>query len=223
VQIQWDQSKRRLRAVVSSSLFHAALLALVFVVGISSGKRAIRTDRFEKIARVDIAGGSHRIRISLPPAIFAAHTREPNRDADATKKTILPVPMDQLAQRKWSGGGAPPTPHTGDGSNKALSGNGSDAQDVRPAFPVFSPRPPVTDRSLLPATEQKIVVDVDVDANGAVVNESLVKGLGNRLDQMVLNIVRTWRFQPATVDGKPVPAQAEVIFPFNQDYPIAAS
>jgi TonB family protein len=114
-------------------------------------------------------------------------------------------------------------PHKGNGSGQAQTGNGSDAEDARPAFPVFSPHPPVTDRSLLPATEQKIVVDVKVDALGQVVSETLVKGMGNKLDQIVLNIAWTWRFQPATVNGKPVPSEAELIFPFNLSYPLANS
>jgi TonB family protein len=79
----------------------------------------------------------------------------------------------------------------------------------------------VSDRSLLPHSEEKIVVRVDVDALGQVVGENLVKGVGNRLDQIVLDIVKTWRFQPATVDGKPVPTEAELIFPFNQSYPVS--
>ena len=41
-----------------------------------------------------------------------------------------------------------------------------------------------------------------------------------RLDQIVLDIVKTWRFQPATVNGKPVPTEAEVIVPFGPRYPI---
>jgi outer membrane biosynthesis protein TonB len=40
---------------------------------------------------------------------------------------------------------------------------------------------------------------------------------------MVLEIVKTWRFHPATVDGKPVASEAEVIFPFNPSYPITSS
>jgi len=56
-----------------------------------------------------------------------------------------------------------------------------------------------------------------------VVSETLVKGMGNRLDQIVLDIARTWRFQPATVNGKPVASEAELIFPFNASYPITES
>jgi outer membrane biosynthesis protein TonB len=47
-----------------------------------------------------------------------------------------------------------------------------------------------------------------------------VKGLGNRLDQIVLDTVKTWRFQPATVNGKPVETEAEIVFPFDLQYPL---
>jgi protein TonB len=124
---------------------------------------------------------------------------------------------------KLAGGGKPKNPTAGDGTGKAFTGNGADEEDARPAFPVFSPRPAVTDRSLLPSSEQKIVVAVNVDALGQVVSEKLVRGLGNKLDEMALEIVKTWRFHPATVDGKPVASEAEVIFPFNPSYPITNS
>ena len=90
-------------------------------------------------------------------------------------------------------------------------------------FPSIHPIRLSADRSLLPSSEQKIVVDVSVDAFGQVVSETLVKGLGNRLDKIVLETVRTWRFQPATLNGKPVATEAELIFPFNLDYPISES
>jgi TonB family protein len=64
---------------------------------------------------------------------------------------------------------------------------------------------------------------VDVDAQGQVVSEKLVRGMGNKLDGMVLEIVKTWRFHPATVGGKAVASEAEVIFPFNASYPITSS
>jgi TonB-like protein len=60
-------------------------------------------------------------------------------------------------------------------------------------------------------------------ALGQVVRENLVKGMGNRLDQIVLDTVKTWHFQPATLNGKPVASEAELIFPFTADYPITES
>ena len=101
--------------------------------------------------------------------------------------------------------------------------NGTDAESANPAFPVFSPRPPVSDRSLLPTSSQQVVVDVKVSANGEVLEATLVKGLGNGLDQIVLDTVKTWRFHPATINGNPVATEAELIFPFNQGYPTTPS
>lgn len=209
-----------LRALVISLGLHGAFFAVVFLFGSRATIRIVQTAQPQMVARIANSGGSHAIRIILPASQFASHTRTPDANADSSKKTILPMEIPAL---KKSGGGSPADPHHGDGAGKALAGNGSDSEDVYPAFPVFSPHPPVTDRSLLPRTEQKIVVDVDVDASGQVVKEKLVKGLGTRLDQIVLETVRTWRFQPATINGKPVPTEAELIFPFNQDYPIAVS
>jgi TonB family protein len=212
--------KRRHAAVLVSIALHAAVFALALLLGTAAGTRVIVPGPRLALLVVETAGGSHPVQIQLPASPAAAHTRHPEPDADVTKKTILPI-APTPPQR--SGGGAPPSPHAGNGSGQATVGNGTDAEDAEPAFPVFSPHPPVTDRSLLPAAEQKIVVDVSVDATGAVVSENLVKGMGSKLDQIVLEIVMTWRFQPATVNGKPVPSEAELIFPFNQSYPITES
>jgi TonB family protein len=213
--------KRRTRAVLLSVTLHASLLICLILLAKAIHTRSVVAPvSFERLALVETAGASHAIRISLPPAAFSAHTRHPEPDPAASKKTILPI---EKPQPKMAGGGSPKDPHAGDGSGKAMNGNGADAEDARPAFPVFSPHPPVSDRSLLPASEQKIVVDVKLDELGQVVSETLVKSMGNKLDQIVLDIVRTWRFQPATVNGKPVPSEAELIFPFNQKYPITSS
>jgi protein TonB len=142
-------------------------------------------------------------------------------NANAADKTIPPVAKTRPQQK--AGGGTPPSPHAGEGSGQAATGSGADAQNATPAFPTFSPRPAVRDRSLLPGAEKKIVVDVDIDALGGVVGETLVTGLGSKLDQVVLDTVKGWRFQPATVNGKPVPSQAELIFPFNPQYPLTDS
>ena len=214
------QAKRRLPSILLSLALHLSILALAVQVGRMARMRVIEPADRPALALFEDAGGSHAIRIPLPPSTFAAHTRKPTQDPEASRKSIVPI---EQPQREMTGGGSPKTPHTGDGSAEAMTGNGSDAEDARPAFPTFSPRPPVTDRSLLPASEVKIVVDVDLDALGQVVRETLVKGMGTKLDQIVLETVKTWHFQPATVNGKPVPSEDELIFPFNPSYPITDS
>jgi protein TonB len=209
---------RPVSAVVLSIAAHGGMFALVVLVGTAVRTSMVERTSWPVLARLEVAGGPHAAKAQLPVMDVGAHTLHSDATAEASKKTILPV---EKPAPKMAGGGAPAKPTQGDGTGKAFTGNGDDAEDARPAFPVYSPRPAVTDRSLLPGSEQKIVVDVNVDAMGQVVSENLVRGMGNKLDQMVLEIVKTWRFHPATVNGKPVASEAEVIFPFNPSYPIS--
>jgi TonB family protein len=205
------------RASVAASLvLHGAVLAALLWVGAAATKARVLRPVQPVAVGIETTGGTHAVKIMLPEMNYAAHTKEPVKHADSAVKTILPVPKQVV---KKSGGGAPAVAHAGDGMGVKF-GNGTDANDEKPAYPVFSPRPPVTDRAMLPKVEQKIVVDVNVDELGAVVSEVLVKGMGNQLDQIVLETVKTWRFQPALVNGKAVPTQAELIFPFGPEYPI---
>jgi TonB family protein len=216
-----QRAAHRLVSVLLSSVFHVTVLACtLFFAVLARQHRVIEPVAPRIVAQVAISGGSHHVSIPLPVRDAAAHTRNPAPIEDSAKRTNIPIQAPPL---KTSGGGAPAKPHRGDGTGKAVHGNGSDAQDIRPAFPIFSPHPPVHDRALLPRSEQHVVVDVDVDVLGTVVKANLVKGLGNKLDQICLEMVKTWRFHPATIDGKPVATVAEVIFPFNQDYPVSDS
>jgi TonB family protein len=212
-----NATARELRMVVLSLVVHGCVLAAIWVGMITQARVGERTGRVT-IAGIEDAGGSHAMEIQLPTRLTATDTNKPERYADAAVPSTLV--MRQLRPQNDSGGGRPTTPHAGEGRGQAANGNGSDNEDARPAFPVFAPKPAVTDGELLPAAEKKIVVDVKVNEEGAVVGETLVKGLGNRLDEIVLDTVKTWRFQPATVNGKPVATEAEIVFPFDSQYPV---
>jgi TonB family protein len=215
-----ERTTQRFSVVLLSVALHGSVFALLLLLGTATKIKLIAPAAFKAQALVETAGGSHAVSILLPAMNFAAQTRKPTLEPEATRKTVLPI---EHAHSKISGGGAPPSPHAGDGTGQATTGNGSDAEDAQTAFPIFSPHPPVTDRSLLPATEMKITIDVKLDELGKVVSETLVKGLGNKLDQIALDTVMTWRFHPATINGKPVSSEAELIFPFNPNYPITGS
>ena len=99
-------------------------------------------------------------------------------------------------------------------ANAAVEVGGS-AEDAIPAFPIFSPSPRLPDRSLLPSDTRNVVVDVKVTAEGEVSYEKLVNGLGNDLDQIILDTVKTWKFHPAITDGNAVASVAELVFPLS--------
>ena len=99
----------------------------------------------------------------------------------------------------------------------ASLGIGSGSDDAEPALPIFHPKPPVADRSLLPAKEQDVIVNVDISSVGEVIDETLVQGLGNPADQIVLETIRGWHFQPATLNGTAVASAQKIVIPMSRD------
>lgn len=63
--------------------------------------------------------------------------------------------------------------------------------------------------------EGSVVVQMTVTAEGQVRNPRVLHGIGGRCDQEALRVVRQARFEPATVDGQPVPALHSVWIPFG--------
>lgn len=211
-----DQRNRRgIGAVGLSLMAHGVLLALLLTSAHWLGVKVADSAKDRRwISSIEVAGAARHARIFLPQRPQAETTPEP----PVGKTITAPAPQVQAGNRNGRKDAPVRDTH---GRGMAAHGVGNDDQDVMPAFPVFSPRPAVTDRRLLPATQQKVIVDVKLSADGAVLDETLVRGLGNKLDGMVMEIVKTWKFHPATVDGKPVASEAECIFPFDQNYPVS--
>jgi len=200
---------------------HAMLFAFLLFVSSRAKVQIVQPTSRAIFTGIQVAGGSHPSRALLPPAPSSVEARKPAKEPQPVRK--LAAPTRPAPPVKPAGGTAAAATHASEGTGDAASGNGSDAQNADPAFPIFSPRPPVNNRALLPASQQEIVVDVNVNATGDVVGANLVKGMGTSLDQIVLDTVKTWRFHPAIVNGNPVASQAELIFPFNPSYPITPS
>jgi protein TonB len=113
---------------------------------------------------------------------------------------------------------APPTNGQTTPQQLASMGVGDSSESAEPALPVYRPAPGVPDRSLLPDKEQNVVVEVEISALGDVTGEKLLHGLGNALDEIVLQTVKGWRFRPATLNGTAVASVEDLVFPFNHNY-----
>ena len=200
--------RRIARFLALSAALHLATSAILLTVVRREKMQAEVEQRPAKLypAMVSIAGGTKAVWTPAPPG-RKRHPEEVKQPTSDLAMNRNPAPA----------AGAPVS-----APQSTAAGNGADQQNANPAFPVFSPRPPVADRSLLPSSNKEVVVDVKVSAAGDVLEATLVKGIGNALDQLVLDTVKTWRFHPATVNGSPVATEAELIFPFNLSYPIAA-
>ena len=198
------------RFLILSAALHLLISACVFMV----------EHRWKaQVAKVDL----EQKPITIYPAMLlrAGGTKAPRTDAlDGRRKH--PQETKQATDLAMNRNPAPAQGRPV-ASQNSVAGSGADRQNADPAFPVFSPHPPVADRSLLPRSNQEVVVDVKVSAEGDVIEATLVKGIGNGLDQIVLDTVKSWRFHPATINGNPVATEAELVFPFNLNYPVAPS
>lgn len=76
---------------------------------------------------------------------------------------------------------------------------------ARPSYPALSRRL---------GEEGKLVLQVELDETGRIGKTKVIQSSGySRLDNAALSAVKTWRCQPATRNGQPVPAVA--LQPFN--------
>lgn len=180
----------------SSIAAHIAVLGLLLFAGHQAWK--IRTPQ----AR----GGQHTV-LYWQGAAYSIRT---------PAKKIVPrkKPNKALAKRPETTSAPEPQSEQSTGAND-FAGTQTGSADITPAFPIFSPSPHVADRSLLPAINRNVVVDVNVSAQGEVLDEKLVQGLGNSLDQVILDTVKSWKFHPANSNGNAVASVAELIFPLS--------
>ena len=217
---QQPRARRHICATIVSLACHAVVIALLTAGATRATLNKPKPSTLCCVAALQVAGGSQAMRLPLPVAPAASHSA---KHAPVQEPVVRPTSPPRERRPARASGTNAATARPLDLGTNSVAGTGSDAQNTTPAFPIFYPNPAVHDRSLLPVAERQVVVDVQLTAVGEIVGEKLVKGIGNALDGMAIEIVKTWRFQPATVNGKPVASEAEVIFSFSQRYPISDS
>jgi TonB family protein len=214
--------QRRHAGVLLSVSSHAAVLLIAFLLTLHFGKVRPIYRQSRCCTAALYWTGSTGVSDSTPDV---AHTkRSIPSPIPLPKETLIenPVRLHQprapqhpkpAAQNNLAQAGTPSK------QPQQIIGNGSGTDDAEPAFPTFFPRPAVSDRSVLPPAEQKIIVDVTISAQGDVTDEKLVQGIGNSLDDLVMKTVKSWRFHPASLNGNNIASVEQLVFPFNRDYP----
>jgi hypothetical protein len=154
------------------------------------------------------------------PSAANSGTPKPKRSAHRVPPAPAPTPVSQpvIAETPAESPHQAPT-QSGLTSPQLLAslGLGSGSDDAEPALPLFHPKPSVTDRSLLPLKEHDVILNVNISSVGDVIDEQLVQGLGNDIDQIVLDTVKGWHFRPATLNGAAVASSQKVVVPISRD------
>ena len=126
-------------------------------------------------------------------------------------KVRTPEPRKIEASASSENKVAETTPGTQNGS---LSFGLSSNHDVRIAYAVFAPDPPI-DRTRLPVwIRGDVVVEVAISDKGDVLETRVLKSLGFGLDDVIVDTLRKWHYQPAKVDGRAVASKHDVYFHF---------
>jgi len=76
--------------------------------------------------------------------------------------------------------------------------------DVKPPVKINAPPPQYTEIARKARIQGVVIVEAIIDRDGTVSNVKVLKGLPMGLDQAAVDAVKSWRFEPATLNGKAV-------------------
>jgi periplasmic protein TonB len=103
------------------------------------------------------------------------------------------------------GGGVGPGEGGGIGGGVFRVGGG-----VTSPVPLYKPEPEYSEEARKAKFQGTVVLYVEVDPTGKVVNPRVVRSLGLGLDEKAIEAVLKWKFKPGYKDGKPVTVAATV-------------
>ena len=108
-----------------------------------------------------------------------------------------------------------PTTAAEAGSEQGSAYDGlSSGDEVKPALPVAFQDLRISRSELPSGLQGDVIVEITIDAQGTVVAERLLQGLGHGVDERVIAVLRDWRYRPATRNGVPIPSKYDVHFHF---------
>src|SRR6266571_2889592 len=80
---------------------------------------------------------------------------------------------------------------------------------------IYAPEPEFSEEARIAKFQGEVTLLVTIGTDGRAKNLAVVRSLGMGLDQKALDAVRTWRFDPAKKDGRPVAVQMNIIVNFH--------
>lgn len=87
--------------------------------------------------------------------------------------------------------------------------------EIRPALPVTTVDPAVYPWEL-PDAEGNVVVEITIDERGEIVRKTVLRSMGDKLDERFLAALDKWHFQPATRNGVAIISKQDAIFHYKR-------
>jgi periplasmic protein TonB len=80
---------------------------------------------------------------------------------------------------------------------------------------IYAPEPEFSEEARRIKYQGEVALLATIGADGSTRNLTVVRSLGMGLDEKAMEAVRTWRFDPAKKDGRPVAVQMQIIVNFH--------
>ena len=115
------------------------------------------------------------------------------------------------------GGSSTPSPSAGSGTGTETGpGVGEGRDSGVEAVPIETPSPTYPDAARRGNVQGTVIAEIRIDAQGRVEAARAGESSGSgALDDAALAAVRSWRYRPATLNGRPVPSVRRVRFVFR--------
>lgn len=236
-----DEDAGRAKRLAGSYVAAAVLVATLLGVGIAFGGQ-IKKQVFEEEVDVKFVP-PEPVKVAPPPPPpppppkLAVRTHSP--PPLGQKRDAPPTEVPKETPREGDPNDAKPEGPAGEGDPNGVAGGtgrGGAAPIAAPTAPPAPPSPPppilqIAEVSTAPVPRSKsmpaypedarkqgiealVVVKFVVDESGQVTDVKIVKG-HPLFDDVVLAAVRSWSFDPATLEGKPVRMARMVKIPFR--------
>lgn len=202
--LQEEDDPRPLRwAIAGAIAFHLVLFMVTFPVAKKTFTSGAREQKAFVLQQV-------RFQPPQPQTVKARPTRKsrkvpiPDPTPDEPEPLLeedyeVPEIVDTLADigDALSIPDAPPSP--------GLPGILEIRGDVVPPRKLFAPQPGYTEEARQARVQGVVIMQAVIDVLGNVTDVSVLKGLPSGLADRAVETVLSWRFDPATLEGEPVP------------------
>jgi len=121
-----------------------------------------------------------------------------------------------IGGKSGGGVGGDGGPGRGPGSGGGCCGNVySPGNGVSVPHAIYSPEPEFSEEARRIKHQGEVTLLATIGTDGRTHNLLVVRSLGMGLDEKAIEAVRTWRFEPARKDGRPVAVQMNIIVNFH--------